>query len=129
MESIDETILREYGGMNNNSLSMLLNEYDDTTDGHSYENMIRNSPYFDETSFSDFVKDKHDNFTVLSTNIESAHAKFNEFFIYVEQLRDINFEFSVICLQESWLEKDTDISHLQIKGYTCIPQYSSEKVV
>ena len=125
MESIDETILREYGGMNNNSLSMLLNEYDDTTDGHSYENMIRNSPYFDETSFSDFVKDKHDNFTVLSTNIESAHAKFNELLIYVEQLRDINFEFSVICLQESWLEKDTDISHLQIKGYTCIPKYSS----
>ena len=90
---------------------MLLNEYDDTTDGNSYENMIRNSPYFDETSFSDFVKDKHDNFKVLRT--------------YVEQLRDINFEFSVICLQESWLEKDTDISHLQIKGYTCIPQFSS----
>ena len=67
MESIDETILREYGGMNNNSLSMLLNEYDNTTDGHSYENMIRNSPYFDDTSFSDFIKDKHDNFTVLST--------------------------------------------------------------
>ena len=46
MESIDETVFREYGGMNNKSLYMLLNEYDDTTDRHSYENMIRNFPYF-----------------------------------------------------------------------------------
>ena len=30
-----------------------------------------------------------------------------------------------MCLQGSWLEKDTDIPHLQIKGYTCIPQCSS----
>ena len=35
-------------------------------------------------------------------------------------MRNINFEFSVICLQETWLSNDADLSLLQIPNYRCI---------
>ena len=38
-----------------------------------------------------------------------------------EELNQVNFKFSAICLQESWLSTD-DISPFQLDGYTCISQ-------
>ena len=37
-------------------------------------------------------------------------------------LNQVNFKFSAICLQESWLSTDDDISPFQLDGYTCISQ-------
>ena len=89
--------------------------------------MIKYSPYYDEDNFNNFIKDKKAHFSLLSTNVESANAKINELIIFIEQLREINFDFffSVICLQECWITKELDISHLNITGYTCICQCTS----
>ncbi len=37
----------------------------------------------------------------------------------------INYEFSTICVQESWLAEKDDISQIQLEGYQCIPQGKS----
>ena len=54
------------------------------------------------------------NFSILTLNIEFINAKFDELKIYFEELSKINFEFRVICLQETWLSDDVDLSIFKI---------------
>ena len=38
-------------------------------------------------------------FSILSLNIQSSNAQFDQLHIFVQQLRQSNHEFSVICLR------------------------------
>ena len=88
--------------------------------------MTKHSPCFIFEHFNNFIRDKKKKFTIPSTNIESIHSKINDLTIFVEQLREINFEFSAICLQEFWITiKKTDLPRLHINGYTCISLLSN----
>ncbi len=40
----------------------------------------------------------------------------------MEHLKNFNFMFSAICIQESWLSEGADTSVIQLEGYKCIPQ-------
>ena len=42
--------------------------------------------------------------------------------MFVEDLRSINFKFSVICLQERWKADNDDFSQICLDGYDCITQ-------
>ncbi len=66
---------------------------------------------------------KKNNFCILSTSIECLNAKYNELDIFVQELREQNFEFSAICIQETWLDENDDLSHLKLKAerYNLIP--------
>ena len=59
-------------------------------------------------------------FSILSLNIQSLNAKFDQLHIFVR--RQSNHEFRAICLQESWLLNVEDISLYQLEGYTLILQ-------
>ncbi len=37
----------------------------------------------------------------------------------------MNYTFSAICIQESWLSENGDTSQIQLDGYKCIPQGKS----
>ncbi len=37
-------------------------------------------------------------------------------------IKQFDFMFSAICVQESSLEEDSDTSQIQLEGYKCIPQ-------
>jgi hypothetical protein len=64
-------------------------------------------------------------FTVMSLNCQSINSKFNELSILVKDLKDVNFEFSAICLQESWLGENVDVSVFHIENYHCISKPKS----
>ena len=51
-----------------------------------------------------------------------AEGAYNNLSILIEELKEIKFEFSAICLQETWLEEGADLSQFQIPNYTCIAQ-------
>jgi len=59
---------------------------------------------------------------MLSTNIQTINAKFSELEVFVEELNIINFKFSVICIQETWIDECEDISPFHLQGYACISQ-------
>ena len=40
--------------------------------------------------------------------------------LFLQALKQSNFEFSTICLQETWLDENADLSLLQLENYTCI---------
>ena len=66
-----------------------------------------------------------DRLSIFSSNIQSKYAKFNELEIFIEELNTINFKFNVICLQESWITDNSDLSQIQLPGYNCIIQGNS----
>ncbi len=40
-------------------------------------------------------------------------------------MKTFDFQFSAICIQESWLSEGDDTSQIQLDGYKCIPQGKS----
>ncbi len=66
------------------------------------------------------------NFSILSTNIQSVRAKFDEINIFIEHLRTFNFEFSAICMQESCILDNDDVQQIEFKGNKLIPQGKSQ---
>ena len=62
------------------------------------------------------------NFNVISLNAQSMNAKFDSLLILLEIARQQNITIHVMCIQESWLDENCDLSLYQIEGYTCISQ-------
>ena len=87
--------------------------------------LLKHSSYYDADQFAELTDRCRHNFRILTLNIESINAKFDELTIYIEELSKINFKFSVICLQETWLSDDVDLSIFKIAGYDCISQGKS----
>ena len=85
------------------------------------------SNYYSHENVSTILKQKG-SFHILSLNIQSIHAKFNNLSIFINGLLQQKFEFSAICLQETWLSSEADLSLLQLENYNCIHQgkHSSE---
>ena len=42
--------------------------------------------------------------------------------MFIDDLNNLDFQFSAICIQESLLGDHSDISLIQLKSYACIPQ-------
>ena len=58
----------------------------------------------------------------MSLNFQSINAEFYQLNIKVQQLKGNGYEFSAICLQETWLSNDSDASLFKIDGYNLISQ-------
>ena len=62
------------------------------------------------------------NFNILSLNTQSINAKFDAFVAFLEIAKQQNVHFHAICLQETWLSENSDLSLLQLNGFTCFSQ-------
>ena len=60
------------------------------------------------------------NFNVISLNAQSRNAKFDSLLILLETARQQNITIHVMCIQESCLDENCDLSLYLIEGYTCI---------
>ena len=81
--TFDEHFLSHIGGIRNNDLNNILhtNEFD------SVElQTTRRSSYYDLDSFDKLTSSTNKCFSILSTNIQSINAKFNELEAFVEDL-------------------------------------------
>ena len=85
------------------------------------------SPYYTLHNIGNILSEHKNKFSVISLNCQSINAKYDSLLILIKELRDFNFKFSAICLQESWLDDKTDLSVFQIEHYNCIskPKYCS----
>ena len=112
----DEEVLKHFGGMSLNNLKHILldiTDIDQTIDTVSY------SPYIDSSIIGGYMRRFSNHFSVLSLNIQCLNAKFESLSLFIKDLSDNGFHFSVICLQETWL-KNNDDSLFQIPGYKSI---------
>ena len=121
--SLDETILSCCeGNVAKNSLEHIL-KFDE--DNVNKMNVLKNSPYYDNETFINFLENGKKEFCILSTNIQSLNAKIDELKAFIHDLSEHGFEFDAICVQETWLSETDDISLLKLTNYECIPQGKS----
>jgi endonuclease/exonuclease/phosphatase family metal-dependent hydrolase len=105
-------------------LDMLCSEYDDNNEDEM-PRLFANSPYYNNEDAVDLLVSKINNFSILSLNSQSLHSKYNQLRIYVEYFAQANFNFDIICLQETWINANHDISMFQLDDYVFIHQTSS----
>ena len=120
----DECLLSSFGCIGNNSLIHLLQLNNNEVDEQESQ-ILKHSSYYDADQFAELTDGCRHNYRILTLNIESINAKFDELTIYIEELSKINFKFTVICLQETWLSDEVDLSIFKIAGYDCISQGKS----
>ena len=83
-----------------------------------------NSCYITFSDIASIFQNSHNEFITLSLNVQSIHAKFNQFYPIVRKLSSMGLYFGAICLQETWLASDADLSLLQLPTYNIIHQSS-----
>ena len=108
---------RNFGGTQSNSLTHIVQEeHSDIDDSFRFVQ----SNYYTHDDFVTTAANFMEHFSVLTLNCQSLNAKFDSLTLLIEELREQNFQFSAICLQETWL--DNDLSLFQIENYTLIAQ-------
>ena len=103
------------------SLLDLINEqaYDDEDEAPT---IFQHSPYYDEEGIKQISLSNPNSFKILSLNCQSLQAKFDQIKLYIENsLSNVH----AICLQETWLNCDSDTSLLQLNGYNLISKGKS----
>ena len=117
----DRAFLEFSGGLPSNSLINIL-ELKNKRNAHNELQIMHQSSYFDHAKFKLFAERNKNNFTILSSNIQSINTKIDELVVFINDLSNINFKFSVICLQESGISENYDSSLIQLNGYICVTQ-------
>ena len=115
---ICEEILENYGNPDHLKLDNIIDPPDpDEEEIH----MMRPSYYFAIEELSIHLQTVG-NFNILSLNTHSINAKFDAFVAFLEIAKQQNVHFHAICLQETWLSENSDLSLLQLNGFTCFSQ-------
>ena len=95
------------------------NDSEDNNEAH----VIRHSPYYGETDFSKLLVHKA-GFSILSLNIQSVNAKFDEFQLFVNRMNLTN-PISAICLQECWLSDIDNVTMFNLDDYEYFPNQTN----
>ena len=95
------------------SLIHLLDSNDDEDNKEAH--IIKHSPYYGEIDFSNLLVE-NPGFSILSMNIQSVNAKFDEFQSFVSRMNIIN-PISAICLQECWLGDADNVTMFNLENY------------
>ena len=113
--SLDDGILSNFGGLIDNNLINILGnpEADDLT-------LFTNSPYVDTVDLTDVLSTSKGKITVFSLNVQSINSKFKYLYPLLIDLCNKDIGFSAICLQESWLSDDSDLSQINMPNYNLI---------
>ena len=87
------------------------NDAEDNSEAH----VIKHSHYYGETEFSKLLVRKP-GLSILSVNIQSVNAKFDEFELFVSRMNLVN-PISAICLQECWLGDADNVTMFNLENY------------
>ena len=105
-----------------NSLIHLLNN--DDKDDDNELNLVKHSAYYGENDFSKMLSNKA-GMSILSGNIQSINAKFDEFSSFVDRVNTHN-PISAILLQECWIDDNAidSLALFNLKEYNMVYQSS-----
>ena len=96
---------------------------------HDAENnvpsLLQQSQYYNHDSFVQLLQSKENVLKLISLNCQSLNAKIDNIQILIESIRESTTDVDILCLQETWLDDSSDVSHLQIEGYCLISKSKS----
>ena len=113
----DDDMLTCFGGLENNSLTYLMNNLQNQTDKeyNIFEN-IRQTSYVNDDNLDIVLNMLRDDFSILSLNCQSLSAKADSLKVFIENI-NTRCTLSAICLQETWLSSESDNSLFKLHGY------------
>ncbi len=97
---LDKDFLQHLGGVESNSFINIL-ETDSDENDNSQPQIICHFHYYDSNTFTETLTIRKNEFSILSTNIQSINAKIDELRIFIENRNTSNFAFSTISIQET----------------------------
>ena len=123
-DTLDDEILLQHGGAEINKLTDIAGMVPDEDEENDI-NVINHSNYCVADKLPTFLGQDHGGLKILSLNAQSLNAKFAELQIFIDLWQNQNIFFDIICIQETWLKRDIDVSLLQLPGYILINQMKS----
>lgn len=90
-------------------------------DSNFFQNQIKSTKYFSLVDLQSFSLESNQNFSILHLNIRSLKKNFESFKSFIPKL---NFQFSIICLTETWC-RDGEFksnSNFLLEGYRSFHQ-------
>ena len=111
----NESMLENYGGLHINSLNHILSSTNDEA-----PEVIQTANYYDQESLAGVFITNINSFNIFSLNCQSINAKIDEIKIKIKQMESVNSTFDAICLQESWLSNNADLSLFKLDNYNII---------
>lgn len=97
----------------------IFNDRDNDDENSDHVRLIQHSSYYGD-DYKQVISNKNKNFNILSSNVNSIFAKYDEIAMLVNDLNDNDCRFEVMCFQECYLNEKSDKSSIQIPGYQCI---------
>ena len=114
---LDDKILKNVGGKSENNLNEIMKNFENA----DFEmTTFGDSPYIETDKLHASLSPHQKRFSILSINIQSINAKYDKLIALLSSLDEIKFKFSAICIQETWLTQNQDISLFQIPGYNLV---------
>ncbi len=114
---LDKDFQKHVGGVENNSfINVLHTETDDDNETLDQPQIISHFLYYEDENLILTLSENKNKFSILSTNIQSIRAKFDELKIVIEYLRTLNLEFSAICTQECCISDNDDFKQVEVKA-------------
>ena len=110
-------ILSKYGGTLTNNLQNIIISNEDS---HKDVFNSKSSLYYDIGTVEHFLVNHKDKFCLLSMNVQSLRAKFDQLQSILQNLKHKSLFFDCVCLQETWLSENDNYSLFNIDGYTLI---------
>ena len=104
-----------------NDLNHILSTFEDSED--EIENFSATN-YVAMTDIQTIFQNGQSDFAIATLNIQSINAKFDNLYAIVNNLYSFAHYFGAICLQETWLTSDADVTLFEIPGYKMIHQGS-----
>ena len=117
--SLEDRILINFGGNRKNDLLHIVGNTNNQIDDL---NTLTRSSYIDTAHLKDIIMSNNNTFTVSSLNVQSINSKFKYIYPLMLELNNNDACFSTMCLQESWLSDDSDLSQYQLPNYNIIHQ-------
>ena len=111
-----DKILNQFGDINTLALDNIIDPSDESDEEMT---LMIPSQYYTVDNLP--VKmSRSGNSNIIRLNAQSINAKFDSLLMLLEIARQQNITIHVMCIQESWLDENCDLSLYQIEGYTCI---------
>ena len=101
-----------------NSLTDLI-EYLDPIDEDEV-NLIHHSNYYNNEEFTEAHKQTDVKLSILNLNCQCINSKFDKIKLFLEGIDNNSMPISVITLQETWADNETEINLFNLPNYTII---------
>ena len=116
----NESLSMRFSGTENdlNHILWIFEDSEDEIENFSISN------YVAMTDIQSIFPNGQSDFVIATLNIQSINAKFDNLYAIVNTLSASGQYFGAICLQETWLTSDADVTLFEILGYKLIHQGS-----